>query len=201
MSPVFFTLTSSISTDSVISTAVILAFIHLYLHDYFFTTQVTDRLTGVLSFSAAVAACTLLASRMPSPESTFAYIVLCLALFLFSPYVRRLVHRASFSLHVVLTALLCLAPLVLILRRSLSAGVLLGLAYLFIAGFCPLAFTSINKYKVIPTGPWDEAVLFGLDSPANADHRPEKSAFSRGAAESPSGARARPAGEKAVRNA
>lgn len=43
MSPFLANLTRAISTDTVVAAATCMLLFHLYLHDYFFTAQVTPR--------------------------------------------------------------------------------------------------------------------------------------------------------------
>jgi len=159
MSPFLANLTRAISTDTVVAAATCMLLFHLYLHDYFFTAQVTDSLSGFVSLSAAVAAAGLVASRLGDAEAAFAYVMLCLELFLLSPYLRRYVRQRSATMHYALTACLVCAPLPSIFARSLTAGVLCVGVCVFVAAVCPLAFVAIDRYKVIPAGPWDEAEL------------------------------------------
>lgn len=65
--------------------------------------QVTDSLSGFVSLSAAVAAAGLVASRLGDAEAAFAYVMLCLELFLLSPYLRRYVRQRSATMHYALT--------------------------------------------------------------------------------------------------
>ena len=68
LSPLYSTLTKSISDDTIVAASVWLLLAHLYMHDYFFVTSVADKLSGSLSLAAAVAAALLLASRLRLPE-------------------------------------------------------------------------------------------------------------------------------------
>ena len=65
------TLTRTISTDTIVATTAYLLLLHLYLHDYNFVNNVTDKLTGSVSLGAAVFASVLLASRLRSQEQVF----------------------------------------------------------------------------------------------------------------------------------
>ena len=163
LSPMLGHLMHEISTDTVVATCVLLGLAHLYLCDYFFVTNVTDRLSGVLSVSCALAGMTLLASRLgdPTGEATFAYLMFSLAIFLVSPYVRRFIRERSPFLHGLTTLVLVGWPVPGVWRRSPTMGVMLLVSYLVIATVCPLAFTSIYKYKVVPAGPWVEAAIAG----------------------------------------
>ena len=162
MSPFLSTLTSAIASDTVLLAAVLMMVCHLYLHDYQFTADVTDSLSGFVSLSCATAAAGLVASRLGSPGATFAYLMLCLELFLLSPYVRRYVRQRSAAAHAGVTALLVLGPLPWIFRRSAAGGFATAGAHAFVGLVCPLAFRASDRYKVIPAGPWDEADVGGV---------------------------------------
>ena len=68
------TLTRTISTDTIVATTAYLLLIHLYLHDYNFVNNVTDKLTGSVSLGASVFASVLLASRLRSQAQVFAQV-------------------------------------------------------------------------------------------------------------------------------
>ena len=74
LGPAMQTLTRTISTDTIVATTAYLLLIHLYLHDYNFVNNVTDKLTGSMSLGAAVFASVLLASRLRSQAQVFAQV-------------------------------------------------------------------------------------------------------------------------------
>lgn len=69
LSPLYSTLTKTISDDTIIAASTWLLLAHLYMHDYHFITSVADRVTGSLSLAAAVGASLLLASRLQQPQA------------------------------------------------------------------------------------------------------------------------------------
>lgn len=68
LSPLYGTLTASVSDDTIAAASAWLMLAHLFMHDYFFVTSVADKLSGSLSLAAAVAASLLLASRLSQPD-------------------------------------------------------------------------------------------------------------------------------------
>lgn len=88
----------------------------------------------------------------------FVHVVFCLQVYLLSPFVRRYVRSASLTAHVMLTAGMVAAALLLLLPLS---GVL-SLLYVIVVGsvsfVCPYWLVHIQKFKAKINGPWDEAV-------------------------------------------
>ena len=68
LSPLYSTLTRSISDDTIVAASTWLLIAHLYLHDYHLGSNVNVRLVGSLSLAAAVSASVLLASRLSDPQ-------------------------------------------------------------------------------------------------------------------------------------
>ena len=185
LAPVLCTLTRNIASDTVHAWSVALLVAHLYLHDYFFVSSATDRLTGSLSLGAAVLASALLASRLearpplpvrdvtdglslsspllaglPSVDA-FAQVLLSMEIFVLSPYLRRSLKRClSRAAHTAATAalvLLCVAAIAPL--SAMLAGATLGLCA-FVGIACPVWLVRVHKYKTQIEGPWDEAKLY-----------------------------------------
>ncbi|EFJ04894.1 hypothetical protein SELMODRAFT_236892 [Selaginella moellendorffii] len=167
MTPVFHTLTTSISSDSIWACAICLLLLHLFLHDYSCCSTTSATSTSVVasvSLHASILASVLIASRLPSTPLVFATMLFSLQFFLLFPPLSCSVKRASVKLHLVLSSLLLLAALGLLLPLSVPACLLLAAALLVITLVCPLWLLRIHEYKFEINGPWDEAKLcFRID--------------------------------------
>ncbi|GAB2286906.1 hypothetical protein Dimus_021294 [Dionaea muscipula] len=165
LSPIYHTLTRSISSDSIwVLTALLLTF-HLFLHDY---TGCTVRAPGSgknptlrsnISLNTSIIASVLIASRLPSRHHVFAIVWFSLQVFLFAPLVTYCIKRYSFQLHLWVSVKLMVVSLVLIYRLNLFLFGLLLAILVFVTLVCPYWLIRIQKYKFEINGPWDEAKL------------------------------------------
>lgn len=64
LSPLYQSLTASVSLDTIVAASTALVVIHLYLHGYNFTRGITETIPGSISLGAAIAASILLSSRL-----------------------------------------------------------------------------------------------------------------------------------------
>lgn len=165
LSPIYHTLTRSISSDSIWALTTMLVVIHLFLHDYTGCTvkapgSVTNpTLSSNISLNTSIIASVLIASRLPSRQLVFAIVLFSLQVFLFAPFVVYCIKRYSTRLYLCFSMGLVGLTLALVYRlQGFLFGVLLGLL-VFINFICPYWLTRIQKYKFEINGPWDEAKL------------------------------------------
>ena len=165
LAPVYYTLTRSISSDSIWAVTVLLILHHLFLHDYSGSTisapgaLQNPTLTSCISLNASVVASVFIASRLPSRLHVFAIMLFSLQVFLFAPLLTYCVKKHSSYLHLCLSFLLMAVTLgfVYTLHRLLLV-MMLGLL-VFVNVVCPYWLIRIQEYKFQINGPWDEAKL------------------------------------------
>lgn len=156
LSPIYATLTASISSDSIIALIIVLTTVHLYLHDY------SDRVishpnrlrstTHTVSLSCGMCASVLASTMMPSRRDVVAATLLALEVFLGSPF---LLHALYAAIGKVQTSVL-VGAMVLGRLPTLHQVWLLALLFVIVV-LCPMWMVRIDKYKAHIGGPWDEA--------------------------------------------
>ncbi|GMH01396.1 hypothetical protein Nepgr_003235 [Nepenthes gracilis] len=165
LSPIYHTLTRSISSDSIWALTVLLLLVHLFLHDYTGCTvkvqgsRKNPTLRSNISLNTSIIASVLIASRLPSRHHVFAIVLFSLQVFLFAPLVTSCIKRHSFRLHTWLSVGLMLATLVLFFQLNWFLFCLLFSLLVFVTVVCPYWLIKIQKYKFEINGPWDEAKL------------------------------------------
>ena len=165
LAPIYYTLTRSISSDSIWAVTVLLILLHLFLHDYSGSTikalgaLQNPTLTSCISLNASIVASVFIASRLPSRLHVFAIMLFSLQVFLFAPLVTYCIKKYSLCLHLLLSFCLMTMALgfVYSLHRLLFV-MLLGLL-VFVNVVCPYWLIRIQEYKFEINGPWDEAKL------------------------------------------
>lgn len=191
LAPVFQTLTSSISSDSIWALTVCLLMVHLFFHDYIDSsiqpppaarTSASSRgsksndlsgklavkkpatLSGNVSLNASIVASVLIASRLPSGLLVFALMLFSSEFFLLFPLVTRCMKQYSVKLHLWFSCMLIVVTMGLIFPLNRLALVLFVAVVIFIMLVCPYWLIRIQEYKFEINGPWDEAKLcFDLD--------------------------------------
>ncbi|KAK9127916.1 hypothetical protein Syun_016713 [Stephania yunnanensis] len=165
LAPIYYTLTRSISSDSIWALTVLLLLVHLFLHDYSGSiirppgALTNPTLTSNISLNASIVASVLIASRLPSRLHVFAVMLFSLQIFLFAPLVTYCVKKYSFGLHLWFSSGLMVVALGLVSTlHTLLFGLLLGLL-VFVTFVCPYWLIRIQEYKFEINGPWDEAKL------------------------------------------
>ncbi|GJW09006.1 phosphatidylinositol N-acetylglucosaminyltransferase subunit C [Tanacetum coccineum] len=104
LSPVYHTLTRSISSDSIWALTTSLVILHLFLHNYSGSTikapgaLENPNLTSNISLNASIVASVLIASRLPSRLLVFAIILFSLQVFLFAPLVTYCLKKYSYRI-------------------------------------------------------------------------------------------------------
>lgn len=165
LSPIYHTLTRSISSDSIWALTTSLVTIHLFLHNYSGSTikapgaLENPTLTSNISLNASIVASLLIASRLPSRLLVFAIILFSLQVFLFAPLVTYCLKKYSSRLHLCFSFVLMAMTLTCVYRlHKLLFVFLLGLL-VFVNLVCPYWLIKIQAYKFEINGPWDEAKL------------------------------------------
>ncbi|XP_019165038.1 PREDICTED: phosphatidylinositol N-acetylglucosaminyltransferase subunit C-like [Ipomoea nil] len=166
LSPVYHTLTRSISSDSIWALTASLLVIHLFLHNYSGSTvkapgalENNPTLTSNISLNASIVASLLIASRLPSRLHVFAIVLFSLQVFLFAPLVTYCVKKYSFRLHLCFSFGLMVLTLALVHRLHTLLFVLLLAVFIFVNFVCPYWLIRLQEYKFEINGPWDEAKL------------------------------------------
>ncbi|GAA0165620.1 glycosyltransferase [Lithospermum erythrorhizon] len=163
LSPIYYTFTRSISSDSVWSRTASLIILHLFLPNY---SGSTVRAPGALensslmsnvSLNASVVASLLIASRLLSRFYVFAVVLFSLQVFLFAPLVTYCMKRYSYRLHLCFSFSLMALTLALVHSLHRLIFVLLLAVLVFVNVICPYWLIRIQEYKFEINGPWDEA--------------------------------------------
>jgi hypothetical protein len=158
-SPLFLTMTASVSDDTAVAVSGILAFVHLATHDYRAeSTSLGNALEGV-SLVSAIFSSSLMASRLETVLDAFACALLAVGAFTMSMPLRRQLRRRAKSASSFATAFLAhgIASWMLkMINRNLmiAYGITIGL---FLT-FTPLSFAFARRtLKMKIEGPWAEA--------------------------------------------
>ncbi|XP_059653862.1 phosphatidylinositol N-acetylglucosaminyltransferase subunit C [Cornus florida] len=165
LSPIYHTLTWSISSDSIWALTVSLIILHLFLHDYSGSTvrapgaPENPTFTSNISSNASIVASLLIASRLPSRLHVFAIVLFSLQVFLFAPLITYCIKKYSFRLHIWLSFGLMVVTLAFAYRFHRVLFVLLLGVLVFVTVVCPYWLIRIQEYKFEINGPWDEAKL------------------------------------------
>ncbi|KAL3522290.1 hypothetical protein ACH5RR_015124 [Cinchona calisaya] len=165
LSPIYHTLTRSISSDSIWALTAVLIILHLFLHNYSGSTVKAPgtlenpTLTSNISLNASIVASLLIASRLPSRLHVFAIVLFSLQVFLFAPLVTYCIRKYSFRLHLILSFSLTCSTLFFVYNLHRLLFVLLFVILAFVNVICPYWLIRIQEYKFEINGPWDEAKL------------------------------------------
>jgi hypothetical protein len=158
-SPLFLTMTASVSDDTAVAVSGILAFVHLATHDYRAeSTSLGNALEGV-SLVSAIFSSSLMASRLETVLDAFACALLAVGAFTMSMPLRRQLRRRAksassfatvFSAHGIAAWMLKMINSNLMIAYGITIG-------LFLA-FTPLSFAFARRtLKMKIEGPWAEA--------------------------------------------
>lgn len=154
-SPILYTLTDTISTDTIYTMTFLMMLIHLVFFEYGVSTTIVS---NSLPLSAAVFASICLSSRLASPYEAFILMTISMECFILFPLLRNKIGKS-----LILTLLLIGFVLYALIMLSLLMATIFVFLVLFLNIFCPLLFTKYQIYKDNIYGPWDEAVVHGLD--------------------------------------
>ncbi|KAL1541434.1 phosphatidylinositol N-acetylglucosaminyltransferase subunit C-like [Salvia divinorum] len=165
LSPIYHTLTRSISSDTIWALTATLVVLHLFLHNY---SSPTAESPGALEFSTfmnnislnvSIVASLLVASRLPSRLHVFAIVLFSLQVFLFAPFVSYCIKKYSFRLHLCFSLGLMAITLFFVYHLHQLLFILLLSILVFVNLVCPYWLIRIQEYKFEINGPWDEAKL------------------------------------------
>ena len=161
LAPIYYTLTRSISPDSIWALVVMLLMIHLFLHDYAGSVIMPNNptLRSNISLNASIIASVLIASRLHSRVHVFALMLFSLQIFLFGPLVTYCIKKFSYKLHLGCSFLLMGLALALIFSLHQLLFLVFGGLQVFVIVICPYWLIRIHEYKFEINGPWDEAKL------------------------------------------
>ncbi|KAL3646945.1 hypothetical protein CASFOL_009489 [Castilleja foliolosa] len=162
LSPIYQTLTRSISSDSIWALTTFLIVIHLFLHDYSGSARGAleySNFASNISLNASIVASLLIASRLPSRLHVFAIVLFSLQVFLFAPFVSYCIKKNSFVLHLCFSLGLMAVTLFLVYELHLLIFVFMLGILVFVNLVCPYWLIRIQEYKFEINGPWDEAKL------------------------------------------
>ncbi|KAK2079313.1 hypothetical protein QBZ16_003004 [Prototheca wickerhamii] len=157
LSPLFATLTLSISSDTVLACALGLSVTHMYLADYHPRRPVVGpaaSVRGSLALAAALGAAILVASRLPSVLAQ----LLSLLAFVLWPYGCQQIRLAGPRADLALTLLMALGAGAELGAVSAMLAALYAATLVFLGLLCPLWLVRAHKFKAKINGPWDEAV-------------------------------------------
>ncbi|KAJ1965788.1 glycosylphosphatidylinositol anchor biosynthesis [Dipsacomyces acuminosporus] len=157
LSPILRTLTEDTSSDTIWAMTVLFFFVNLAFHDYSSGNLTNIRFPGSVSLNAAVLAGVLLASRLDSNLSVFAFLSFALQWFGLFPIFRRYLKRISAAASMATTLALALVAAVMFFYISRAIAMLHVLSTSFITFGCPLWLIWVQRYKNEIHGPWDEA--------------------------------------------
>ena len=157
LSPILITLTRTISQDTLFAMTASMLFAYLLFFDYRPSASMTS---SPISLNAAIFASVCLASRLPSVLHTFAIVSVALTTFALWPALHRRIGGLlpPICLHATTAAMIGVSAAAVSYVSVVGCWLLLA-SHLFIVGFCPLLFVSLQKDKHNIYGPWDEAVI------------------------------------------
>lgn len=155
-SPVLYTLTDTISTDTIYTMTFLMMLIHLIFFDYGVSAAIVSK---SLSLNAAIFASVCLASRLSSAYYAFVLISIAVKCFVLFPLLRSRMQKP-----LLMAAILAVTVVCMLATISAILTVLFVLLLIFINMVCPIMFVNYQKYKDNIYGPWDEAVVNDTDA-------------------------------------
>lgn len=149
-SPLLYTLTDSISTDTIFSNTFIILLFHLLLHDYGIDGFLVSR---TVSLNCGIFASICLASRLSTTNHAFVLLVVSAEVFVLKPLLFEKVWRPWMLIPIVTATLYFLFN---ISKLILTVYVMI---LFFVNIICPYTFQNLNDKKCTISGPWDEALI------------------------------------------
>lgn len=157
LSPIFQTLTVTYTDDTIWALTIIALTVNVLGTDYSYLNGHVTQYSHNVSTNAALFACAMFASRIPSPAFASALLGFGTLCFVLSPSIRHTVKRRSKAGHVGITFLLCGVAFGCLSDVPLLAGLFVGLIFT-ISFAVPWFFVSLQlRFKYQINGPWDEA--------------------------------------------
>lgn len=149
-SPLLYTLTDSISTDTIFSNTFIILFFHLLLHDYGIDGFLVSR---TVSLNCGIFASICLASRLSTTHHAFVLLVVSAEVFVLKPLLFEKVWQPWMIIPIVAITFYFLYNI-----SHLILTVYLLILF-FVNIICPVIFQKFNNKKCTISGPWDEALI------------------------------------------
>ena len=149
-SPLLYTLTDSISTDTIFSNTFVILLFHLLLHDYGIDGFLVSR---TVSLNCGIFASICLASRLSTTNHAFVFLVISAEVFVLKPLLFEKVWRPWMLLPIVAITVYFLYN---ISKLVLTVYVVI---LFFVNVICPFIFQRLNEKKCTISGPWDEALI------------------------------------------
>lgn len=149
-SPLLYTLTDSISTDTIFSNTFIILCFHLLLHDYGVDGFLVSR---TVSLNCGIFASICLASRLSTTHHAFALLVISAEVFVLKPLLFEKIWRPW-----MLPPIIAVTSYYLYHTSQLVLVVYLAILF-FVNVICPYIFQKLNNRKCTISGPWDEALI------------------------------------------
>ncbi|GBP06681.1 Phosphatidylinositol N-acetylglucosaminyltransferase subunit C [Eumeta japonica] len=158
LSPILYTLTDTVSTDTIYALAVIMMCVHLLFFDYGVPAALVS---NSLSINAALFGSICLISRLSNPFDAFVLLTVSVLVFVLSPMMFLSISRGTLFPYafvpIFFSTVLCLSAVSTILL------VYFLLLVIIVSVYCPYLFVKWQKYKDNIHGPWDEAIINDSD--------------------------------------
>jgi len=158
-SPVLQTLTKTYSHDTIWALTFLFSAIHLALHDYKYVTNAdanpAPAFEGTISLNAGIFSSVLLASRLDSHLSVFAFVLFAFEVHGGFPVVAHHIRRYSEKVHWLFSAILSIICGVALSGINGLLAIIYIFGVLFILLVCPFWLKRIQRYKNEMQGPWD----------------------------------------------
>lgn len=157
LSPMFHTLTKSISTDTIYTVTFLVFLLHLMCFDYGMPAILVS---NAISLNAVVFGALCLASRLRSSFDAFVLLVVTVQLFVLYPQIlSALENYPRIWSRIVPATLIATFNCICLMKLSTSLFVTNIIMMVFIGFIYPFIFCHAQKYKNNIHGPWDEAVV------------------------------------------
>ncbi|KAB0795839.1 hypothetical protein PPYR_09900 [Photinus pyralis] len=154
-SPILYTLTDTISTDTIYTMSFLMMIVHLIFFDYGLSVAVVS---NSLSLSAVIFASLCLSSRLATPYEAFILMTVSIKCFVLFPLLRNKIKTSFlFTLIFVILVAYFLTTVSILMTYIFISTII------FINVVCPLIFIRFQKYKDNIYGPWDEAIVQSID--------------------------------------
>ncbi|XP_059062505.1 spliceosome-associated protein CWC27 homolog isoform X1 [Achroia grisella] len=158
LSPIFHTLTDTVSTDTIYAWAVIMMLIHLIFFDYDVAVALVSK---SLSINAAIFASMCLVSRLSTSFDAFILLTVSVILFVLSPQLFKVLLHTRLFLPLFFITLL--VTFVCLYSVSVTLFCYFVLVVIILSIYLPFLFVRWQVYKDNKYGPWDEAIINDSD--------------------------------------
>uniref|UniRef100_A0A914VA35 Phosphatidylinositol N-acetylglucosaminyltransferase subunit C n=1 Tax=Plectus sambesii TaxID=2011161 RepID=A0A914VA35_9BILA len=156
LSPVFRTLTETISTDTIYAMSTCMFLLSIAFHDYSVDAPIVS---SSFSLNLAIFGAVCLISRLPSSNHAFAVLTLAVQLFAQWPLVRGRLVALDSRLNAAMMFVVAGVTIAGCGALSLVAAALHILLHVFICIVCPWWLIWMQPLKSTIHGPWDEAII------------------------------------------